>query len=149
MSAIAILLVVLAVGATATAVHQAQLRQDAEDARMAAERAQSESDDARDLAEARREQMQANLYFSQMYIAGESLNKPFGADTIAARLEDWAPEKTEKDFRGWEWHYLDQVSRRARVRSNRLRKDGEYRRPMSVACRVRDEFVVAVENWGN
>jgi len=92
LSAVAMLIVFIAVGATVAWFRESNLRK-------------SESQQ-RQLAEQRGDSIMRNLYFAEMNLAGQAAAEPFGADTVKARLSKWLPQKAGVDLRAWEWYYL-------------------------------------------
>jgi WD40 repeat protein/tetratricopeptide (TPR) repeat protein len=76
------------------------LRQKAE-----AEDARTLANLARDDADAARDQVQQNLYYAQMNLAGQTAEVASGVShKLLAR---WRPSGNEPDRRGWEWYYLN------------------------------------------
>jgi len=97
-AAVAMLLVVVAVSATAAAVqfhrvaHQEErLRKDAEDRADAEARA--------------KEELESNLYFHRIALAHQELSR----DNLGRALE--LLNQCPKGLRQWEWHYLDRLCR--------------------------------------
>jgi len=85
LSAVAMLIVLLAVGATVAWFRESKLRQHVQE---------------------RSDTVTHNLYFAEMNLAGQAAADPYGADTVRARLAKWLPQKDGVDLRGWEWYYL-------------------------------------------
>ena len=99
LAALAMLLVLVAVGSTVGIVREARLRSQAMDAGVEAQRAQA-------IAEARGDQLRRTLYFAEMNLAGQAANAPGGTRQIFSVTQHWRPTAASIDQRGWEWFYL-------------------------------------------
>lgn len=127
LASIAALLIVIAVGATAMSVHSNSLR--------------IKSDQQRN-------DMQQNLYFAQMNLAGPSALQTTSSNSLGPQLARWEPEKVGRDLRGWEWYYLRSLEGQMEHSSSRLFKDG-FRWCWSVDYSPDgDEIVNTVNGWG-
>ena len=108
-----------------------------------------QSDDAKLTALQRGDQLESNLYFSHMNLAGQAAGDVYGVNTIKGRLKQWHPDVIGRDLRGWEWYYLFSVSHRSRFASQPLKKDGTFRWCWYVNYNPDgSEFVNAVNGWG-
>ncbi len=106
LSAVVVLIMLLAVGSTVAWLRESKLRN-------------SESEQ-RQLAEQRGDAINRNLYFAEMNLAGQAAAEPHGADTVKARLFKWLPQQDGVDLRGWEWYYLYSLVHREHFNSGRL-----------------------------
>jgi WD40 repeat protein/tetratricopeptide (TPR) repeat protein len=64
------------------------------------------ADQARSDADTARRELQENLYFAEMHLAGQAAESPGGARRVHELLARWRPKGNERDLRGWEWYYL-------------------------------------------
>src|SRR5262249_51399582 len=85
-------------------------KNEAEAARNDAVAAQNSAVSARKLAEERGKELQRNLYFSEMNLAGHAIRTPGGLRRTQEILAHWGG--MQPDLRGWEWYYLDGLCRR-------------------------------------
>jgi hypothetical protein len=83
--------------------------QEARQAEKKAEAALAEADAATTLAQQRTAEINRNLYFAEMNLAGNAAAEPGGISRIADLTSRWRPEKGATDQRGWEWYYLRSV----------------------------------------
>jgi WD40 repeat protein/serine/threonine protein kinase len=90
--------------ATGAKVEADRNRQAAERARDAATQAEQQQREIRLSAE-------ANLYCAEMNLAGQALVDPRGLRRVVALIERWQPQVVGRDLRGWEWFYLQSVTR--------------------------------------
>jgi WD40 repeat protein/serine/threonine protein kinase len=102
------------------AAEERTARKEAEDAREResqqrnrAEKARTEADENRNLLRVERDQAQQNLYFAEMTLAGIAAETPAGLGRVGELLARWGPAAPGADLRGWEWHYLDSLTRHA------------------------------------
>ena len=100
--------------------------------------------DARNVSQQRGVELQRNLYFAEMNLAGQAALDPFGAPTIRKRLELWHPDQVGDELRGWEWFYLHALSHRERFVSKNL---GNNVWSVDVAPSGK-EFVNVINGWG-
>lgn len=71
----------------------------------------SDAEQARRLADRRTEQVNRNLYFAEMNLAGQAIIEPGGIGQVRELLSHWhAVESVGGDLRGWEWHFLYSLS---------------------------------------
>ena len=96
------------------------------------------------VAEHRSDELQRNLYFSEMNVAGQSASARFGVPTIRRQLSRWTPDKVGVDLRGWEWYYLHSMANRERFSTPRL-DSWTWSVDYNPAG---DEFVHCVNGWG-
>ena len=118
-------------------VREGALRRTADSARVSAEVARGES-------EQRGIELQRNLYFAEMNLAGQSALDPYGAPTIRKRLRLWHPDQVGGELRGWEWFYLHALSHRERFTSKNL---GNSVWSVDVSTSGK-EFVNVINGWG-
>ena len=57
-------------------------------------------------SEFREQQLERNLYVSQMNNASHLVTMPGGVNRVLAATEQWRPSPNSQDMRGWEWYYL-------------------------------------------
>lgn len=74
----------------------------------------------REISDLQRDDLQRNLYFSEMNVAGQAALQRHGVNTIQGRVENWHPKVIGRDLRHWEWYYLYAMSHRATFVSERL-----------------------------
>ena len=86
-------------------------RQEADLARKVAEKAEAEAKDQRNLLRIERDHARQNLYYAEMTLAGIAAETPSGLSRVDELLARWGPTAPGADLRGWEWHYLDSLSR--------------------------------------
>lgn len=91
-------------------VREGILRREAVEARTVAE------DRGVELEE-KQQELQRNLYLAEMALAGQSASDWRGLMTIKPQLQRWHPDRVGVDLRGWEWYYLDSISRREQFSS--------------------------------
>ena len=103
-----------------------------------------DAEDARNVSQQRGVQLQRNLYFAEMNLAGQAALDPYGAPTIRKRLELWHPDEVGDELRGWEWFYLHALSHRERFASKKL---GSSVWSVDVAASGK-EFVNVINGWG-
>ena len=53
-----------------------------------------------------RNDLQQNLYCTEMALTQQSMDSALGIDRVQDLLAHWYPAGTEPDRRGWEWYYL-------------------------------------------
>jgi eukaryotic-like serine/threonine-protein kinase len=53
-----------------------------------------------------RNDLQQNLYCTEMALTQQSMDSALGTDRVQDLLAHWYPAGTEPDRRGWEWYYL-------------------------------------------
>jgi WD40 repeat protein/serine/threonine protein kinase len=87
-----------------------RLAEEKEIERAGAVQAKNDALAARNLAEARGQEMRQNLYFSEMNLAGHAVRTPGGTRRTQEILARW--RGTQPDLRGWEWYYLDSLCHR-------------------------------------
>jgi WD40 repeat protein/serine/threonine protein kinase len=104
LSAVALLLVVIAAGSAGMAAWNKKLADDKEKEREKAEAAQNQEAELRGLAERQGRELRRNLYFAEMNLAGQAAAAPSGIGEVGAFLANW--RHGEPDLRGWEWYYL-------------------------------------------
>jgi hypothetical protein len=103
LSAIALLLVLLTVGAVVAATYYSDLAQKNVKLFNQVEAARKR--------EAKLDQdLLLNLYHAQMNLAGQAADLPGGVGQVAGYLGKW--RGSQPDLRGWEWCYLDALCRR-------------------------------------
>jgi WD40 repeat protein/serine/threonine protein kinase len=111
LAVVALLLVVLTVGALFTAAH---FRQQEHEQRalaesndnLAREKGELAAKEAvlRSIAEERGESLRRNLYFARMNQAGQAADTLSGIGQVQDFLADW--QDSAPDLRDWEWYYL-------------------------------------------
>jgi WD40 repeat protein len=120
----ALLLVLLAVGASVAAAYFRQLEQEqrtlAQDkARLADEKegervkaveAGNETEAARRREAAQARELRHNLYLAEMNLAGQAAESPIGIGRVGELLAPWA--RIRPDQRGWEWYYFHGLAHR-------------------------------------
>ena len=57
----------------------------------------------------RAEQIEENLYFSEMTLAGQAALKSEGLAEVRRLVGHWQVDESSADRRGWEWHYLNSL----------------------------------------
>jgi len=165
LSAVVLLLVLLAVGSTVAAVYfrlQQEIQQRLADDKQAeatraiaaeatAKEEHREAVQARDRADAARKTIRRNLYTAQMNSAGYEAMRPEGISKVLRLTEAWIPKAGEKDLRGWEWYYLRSLSHTAQLtlpgrhlflKSARWSPDGTR-----LACLTGDRLETTVVVW--
>jgi WD40 repeat protein/serine/threonine protein kinase/tetratricopeptide (TPR) repeat protein len=85
-------------------------KNEAEASRNEALSARNDALAAGKLAEQRGRELQHNLYFSEMNLAGHAIRTPGGLRRTQEILAHW--RGMQPDPRGWEWYYLDSLCRR-------------------------------------
>ncbi len=113
---IAAVAVALLLGTVAASFFALQANDNAEQANRNAREAQAnetkalgekaEADKARQDADAARRELQRNLYFAEMNLAGQTADMGGGISRVYELLAHWRPAANEPDRRGWEWYYL-------------------------------------------
>ena len=68
-----------------------------------------ELNEALDISNQRAEQIEENLYFSEMTLAGQAALKPEGLAEVRRLVAHWQADQSSADRRGWEWHYLNSL----------------------------------------
>ncbi|MHC4996326.1 MAG: protein kinase domain-containing protein, partial [Planctomycetota bacterium] len=71
-----------------------------------AEAAQTLAESATELANARADTIQRNLYNAQMNMAAQSVDDTHGFNRIMELTDSWLPQPGAPDLRGWEWYLL-------------------------------------------
>ncbi len=108
-------LFVVSLAGTAVSLWQAEVaRHEAERATQAEQTArqkQTEAEAATALAQERADTIRRNLYFAEMSLAGQAAIQAAGIVTVAELTQQWLPKPGEPDLRGWEWYYLDSLTR--------------------------------------
>jgi hypothetical protein len=110
---LAAVLLVLTTGAAVAwmlAARAATERADARTARGAADDEQQKARDERARAEAARDEAEDLLYAGQVYQANVAANE-YRTERLVQLLDAARPKPGEKDRRGWEWHYLQRLTR--------------------------------------
>ena len=107
-----------------------------------------QSDTARQTAIERGDQLEQNLYFSDMNLAGQAASQTISIESLGPLLAKWVPEKVGRELRGWEWYYLSSLTKQMIYSSPRLFK-GSFCWCWSVDyCPDGTEFVNTVNGWG-
>ena len=133
-SGIATLLVLMVSGLSIANIRESGLRR------------QSES--ATQTAIQRGNQLEQNLYFSDINLAGQAASQTISIESLGPLLAKWVPEKVGRELRGWEWYYLRSLTEQMAYSSPRLFKDS-FRWCWSVDyCPDGTEFVNSVNGWG-
>jgi len=88
---------------------------DAERAREAERLSSLEYRSARDRAQETAEVLRSTLYFSQMNLAGQSMQHPGGVGQMREILASWGPEQAGVDLRGWEWFLMSAFCHREQL----------------------------------
>ena len=112
-AAVALLLLVAGIFGPIIAFQQAELRREADRQRDIAAAAGEREAQAKTLAVQRAEENRRGLYFSEMMLASQAVAEPGGVRRVRHLTAKWASAESEEDLRGWEWHYLDALSRPA------------------------------------
>jgi WD40 repeat protein len=121
----AALLLVLVAGSLSAAIYFQKMEQEQRSLAQKNERLASENEDEKNRAVAagkeaeaarqreveRSQQLQNQLYLSQMNVAGNVARSTGGLARVNEMLEKWRPKGEEPDPRGWEWYYLRGLAR--------------------------------------
>lgn len=100
LSILAIVVLLTIVGTTGFLIREAGLRKRAED--------------AVDIANMSRDQLQQTLYFAEMNLAGQAAEASGGTQRALDLIQHWLPHNDLLfEMRGWEWFYLNSVCHRA------------------------------------
>jgi WD40 repeat protein len=110
LSAIALLLVVLAAGAVVAAAYYGDLAARNKNLFDQAETARGQADRALRQEAELSEDLRRNLYSAEMTLAGHVAASPGGLGQVAGYLSKW--RHTQPDLRGWEWYYLHGLCQR-------------------------------------
>jgi eukaryotic-like serine/threonine-protein kinase len=100
---------VAAGGFARSASAERSARMDADQARVAAEKAEAEATEQRIRADHEAEVAQQNLYYAQMNLARQAWREHAGLPRIRELLANWVPEGESPDRRGWEWFYINSL----------------------------------------
>jgi WD40 repeat protein/serine/threonine protein kinase/tetratricopeptide (TPR) repeat protein len=84
------------------------------DEKAQADQARREADQAGRETDTARRDLQQNLYYAEMSLAGRAAEAPGGLGRIRELLEHWRPQADERDRRGWEWYYLRGLGSRSK-----------------------------------
>jgi WD40 repeat protein/tetratricopeptide (TPR) repeat protein/tRNA A-37 threonylcarbamoyl transferase component Bud32 len=143
----ALLLLTLGIGGPIAALRQASLRHDAEhssaaesDARSLADARATEAQTAREVADARGEDLRRSLYFGEMSAAARAAVEPGGLPKVQDILRQWTARPGESNLRGWEWYFLDGLADRRGVQWSRQFPGGLH----SVHCSPDGETVAVL-----
>lgn len=99
--ATASLLLLVAIGGVAMAIHESSLRDDAQQSRDIAQQSLKRAEDLT-------EELTQDKYATSMVIGGEAYQRPSGGVAMRRNLDLWRPASTvDTDRRGWEWFFLD------------------------------------------
>jgi WD40 repeat protein/serine/threonine protein kinase/tetratricopeptide (TPR) repeat protein len=131
LSVVALLLVLLAVGALLAAarfqkleqgqralaeknekqaLEMSQLANEKEGERAKAVEAGKETEAARKREAAQGREQRRNLYYAEMNLAGQAADSPSGIGRVGELLAPWG--RNQPDLRGWEWYYLHGLGHR-------------------------------------
>ena len=92
---VAMLLLTLAIGGPLSALRESRLKQEAEESEALTKKA--------------RDQLRRELYASEMRLAFQIAEQPEAIPQIRSMLDRW---EDDSDLRGWEWDYLQGLTRR-------------------------------------
>lgn len=107
---IALLLILTAAVSIGASLREAGLREEAVAARDIAEQ-------ARGLADQRREDLQRTLYFAEMNLAGQAASASRGSELIRQKTSHWMGNPEKQKLRGWEWFYLRSMQDQTEAKS--------------------------------
>jgi WD40 repeat protein/serine/threonine protein kinase len=86
-------------------------KKSAEEARLAAEKSMQEAYEQRQLADQKRDLAERSLYLAQIHLAQESWERA-EIERLEQLLANQRPRAGARDLRGWEWYYLDGLTRK-------------------------------------